>query len=174
MVWFGHILHTLKLGDKVMWKKIKPYVISIAIALGVGALSALVTRDGMQEFQNVIQPPLSPPPWLFPIVWTILFTLMGIGAAMVYETGKGQGGATAELIIYAFSLAINFFWTIIFFNMQDYLFAFIWLIVLLLAVIYTAYRFYKVNKTAGLLQIPYILWLMFALYLNYMIWTLNT
>ncbi len=152
-----------------MWKKIKPYVISVSIALGVGALSALVTKDGMREFENVIQPALSPPMWLFPVVWTILFTLMGISAARVYK----KGGTRNELILYAISLAINFFWPVIFFNMRDYMFAFVWLAVLWIWVVYTAYRFYKADKAAGLLMLPYILWLTFALYLNYAIWTLN-
>ncbi|MBP3361475.1 MAG: tryptophan-rich sensory protein [Clostridia bacterium] len=157
-----------------MWKKIKPYVISIAIALGVGGLSALLTKDGMEAYQNINQPPLNPPMIVFPIVWSILFILMGIGSAIVY-TKKNEAGADAcgALKIYGLQLAVNFFWSLIFFNMQAYLFAFIWLLLLWVLIIIMIIRFRRVSPAAAYLQIPYLLWVTFAGYLTLMVYILN-
>lgn len=152
-----------------MSKKIKPYLISIIIALGVGGLSAFFTRGNMNFYETIVKPPLSPPMIVFPIVWGILFTLMGISSAMIY---KEENNRTA-LFVYAVQLVVNFFWSIIFFNMQAFLFAFIWLILLWLLIIWMIYEFYKLNQTAALLQIPYLLWVTFAGYLNVMIYLLN-
>lgn len=111
-----------------MWQKIKPYFISILIALGVGGLSALLTRNSMDIYEKTNQPPLSPPSILFPIVWSILFILMGISAAIIYtRKDEEPSGVRDSLVVYVISLLFNFFWSIIFFNMQAYLFAFIWL-----------------------------------------------
>ena len=102
-----------------MWKKIKPYVISIAIALAVGGLSALLTAGNMNIYDRIITPPLSPPPILFPIVWTILYTLMGVSSARIYIKGKEQNiDVSGALLVYALQLAVNFFWSIIFFKQR--------------------------------------------------------
>ncbi|MDP4118116.1 MAG: TspO/MBR family protein [Bacillota bacterium] len=154
-----------------MWNKIKPYIIGVAIALGVGALSAFLTRNNMMVYKGIDKPPLAPPSALFPIVWTILFILMGISSAMVYT--KDGGEQKKALFIYAVQLVVNFFWSIIFFNMQAYLFAFIWLILLWLLIILMIYEFSKVSKVAAWLQVPYLLWVTFAGYLNLMIYILN-
>ncbi len=157
-----------------MWKKIKPYVISIAIALGVGGLSAFFTRNNMSVYENINQPPLAPPMILFPIVWSILFILMGIGSAIVYQQrGENREESTSALWIYGMQLVVNFFWSIIFFNMQAYLFAFIWLILLEILIVLMIFRFSKVSKTAAYLQVPYLLWVTFAGYLNLMVYLLN-
>lgn len=157
-----------------MWNKIKPYVISIAISLGVGALSAFFIRDGMDIYKTINQPPLAPPGFVFPIVWTILFTLMGVSSAIVFiNRGENPDSTASGLKIYALQLIVNFFWSIIFFNMQAYLFSFIWLILLLILIILMIVEFKKVNKTAAYLQIPYLLWVAFAGYLNLMIFILN-
>ena len=104
-----------------MWKAIKPYVISIAIALGVGALSAYFTRDSMDIYSYIVKPPLSPPSIVFPIVWTILYILMGVSSAYVYVNRKrNPEAATNGLFAYASSLVVNFFWSLIFFNMQNF------------------------------------------------------
>lgn len=157
-----------------MFKKFKPYIISVGIALAVGGLSALLSSGGMDVYSSVNQPQLAPPPWLFPVVWTILFVLMGISAALVYtdkEASKEQ--IRSALSVYAVQLAFNFFWSLIFFNMRAYLFAFIWLVVLWILIIVMIIRFYSIRKSAGLLQIPYLLWVTFAGYLNFMIYILN-
>ena len=157
-----------------MWKKIKPYVISIAIALAVGGLSALLTAGNMNIYGRIITPPLSPPPILFPIVWTILYTLMGVSSARIYIKGKEQNiDVSGALLVYALQLAVNFFWSIIFFNMQAFLFAFVWIILLWLLIIVMIKRFYEIDPLSAWLQIPYLLWVTFAGYLNLGIWLLN-
>lgn len=150
-----------------MWKKYKSYIIEILIALAVGALSALLTKNGMREFEKVNQPFLSPPTFLFPIVWTILFILMGISAGLSYETEKRVP------FVYRLSLFVNFCWSLIFFNMKAYLFAFIWLILLWVLILLTIFDYYNINKTAAYLQIPYLLWVTFAGYLTFGVWYLN-
>ena len=154
-----------------MLKKIKPYVISIAIALAIGGLSAIVTQSNMNIYKQIIKPPLAPPSILFPIVWTILYILMGISSARVWVKDKEK--SKEVLFIYALSLVVNFFWSIIFFNMQMFLASFIWLILLWVLIILTIKGYLKISKLAGYLQIPYLLWVTFAGYLNLMIYILN-
>ena len=157
-----------------MKTNIKSYIISVLIALGVGGLSAFATRNSMDIYRDIITPPLSPPGILFPIVWTILFILMGISAAMIYnDKGASDREKESALFTYALSLAVNFFWSIIFFNMRAYLFAFIWLVLLLFLIVRTIMKYYKINPLAALLQIPYLLWVSFAGYLTLAIWILN-
>ena len=157
-----------------MWKKIKPYVISCAFALGVGALSALLTMGNMDLYSNINQPPLAPPAIVFPIVWTILYILMGISAAIIFTNrSKNRIDADNGLLVYGLSLILNFFWSIIFFNLRAFLFSFIWLIVLWGTILATILLYRKVNKLAAYLQIPYLLWVTFAGYLNFSIYLLN-
>ncbi len=152
--------------------KIKTYAISLLIALGVGGLSALLTNMGMDNYDAAAKPALTPPDIVFPIVWTILFALMGISSAKVYmspaSTDRSRG-----LLIYALQLAANFIWSILFFNFQAYNFAFFWLILLWVLILLMIIFFRKSVKLAAYLQIPYLLWVSFALYLNYMVWMLN-
>lgn len=150
-----------------MWKKYRHYIIFSAISLAVGGLAAFFTRNGFKMFENISKPPLSPPSFIFPAVWTVLYILMGIGAAMVYKK------ISSVPFIYPLQLSVNFLWPIIFFNMQAYLFAFVWLILLFVLVIIMTCDFYKISKTAAYLQIPYLVWLVFAGYLNCGIWLLN-
>ena len=157
-----------------MWKKIRPYVISVVIALAVGGISALLTMNNMGLYSKNEQPALAPPPWLFPVVWTILYVLMGIGAALVYNRKDFKPEETRNaLIIYAVNLALNFFWSIIFFNLEAYLFAFIWLVALWIVIIAMIISFRKVSPVAAYLQIPYLIWVTFAGYLNLAIYILN-
>lgn len=157
-----------------MLKKIKPYIVSVVIALGIGGLSAAVTSKSMEIYSQVEQPPLSPPSILFPIVWTILFTLMGISAALVYKfKDTKHDGVRTALIVYAVNLAVNFIWSLIFFNMRAYLFAFIWLILLIAVIITMIVLFKRISPLAAYLQIPYLLWVTFAGYLNLAIYLLN-
>lgn len=157
-----------------MWKRIKPYVISVAIALAVGGLSALLTRNNMDVYERINRPFLAPPMIVFPIVWSVLFILMGISSTIVYlNRYKDFDTASSALKIYAFQLVVNFFWSIIFFNLQAYLFAFIWLIVLWILILLMIIQFYKISPLASYLQIPYLLWVTFAGYLTFMIYLLN-
>ena len=157
-----------------MLKKLKPYIISVVIALAVGGLSAVVTSGSMDVYSKINQPALSPPSTVFPIVWTILFTLMGISAALVlsYRDTKPEDVRRA-LIVYGINLAVNFLWSIFFFNMQAYLFSFIWLLLLWAVIATMIVLFKKVSPLAAYLQIPYLLWVTFAGYLNLSIYLLN-
>ena len=157
-----------------MWKKIKPYVISVAIALGVGALSALFTRGNMDIYDRIQTPPLAPPGILFPIVWTVLYTLMGISSTIIYTKGRNENIPVYDALkTYAIQLGVNFFWSIIFFNLETFLFAFLWILLLWILIIIMIKKFYEIDKTAAYLQIPYLLWVTFAAYLNFAIFLLN-
>ena len=145
----------------------------IALPLLVGITAGLLTRDSMSTFSMLNKPPLSPPAILFPIVWTILYTLMGVASYLVLASGKNQGDITTALIVYLLQLAINFFWSIFFFNLEWYLFAFFWLILLWVLIRKTIQLFYPLSKTAAYLMIPYFLWVTFAGYLNLGIYLLN-
>ncbi len=156
-----------------MWKKIKPYLIGIAIPLAVGGLAALWTKDSMEMYKTVTKPDLAPPGVVFPIVWSILFLLMGISSALVYKTEPPARDRKIALWLYGIQLAVNFFWNPIFFNLQAFLFALIWLVLLWVLLLAMIVAFYRVNKPAAYLQIPYLLWVTFAGYLNWMIYLLN-
>lgn len=163
---------------KDFWKKIKPYLlpytVAIAIPMTVGIISAALTKDSMKVYEELNSPPLSPPSFIFPIVWTLLFILMGISSAMIYvDREKNPEAAKKGLVWYGVSLIINFSWSIIFFNMQAAFFALLVLIVLLYSIICTIIEYRKIQPIAAYLQIPYALWVVFAGYLNAGIWLLN-
>ncbi len=163
---------------KELWNKIKPYIlpysVAIAIPLTVGIVSAALTRENMDIYEKLNTPPLSPPSILFPIVWTVLYVLMGISSAMVYTNRDREPDAARRgLIYYAVSLVLNFSWSIIFFNMQAAFLALIVLGGLFYCIIRTIIYYRKVCPIAAYLQIPYALWVAFAGYLNTGIWLLN-
>ena len=138
---------------KNMWKT---YAAWILFTEAVGALSGWLTRKGTKIYNETIaQPPLSPPSMVFPIVWAILFALMGIGAARIY-LAPPSGARSRSLLLFLIQLAVNFFWSIIFFNLQAFGFAFIWLILLWLLILLMILSFRKVDKVAAWLQIPYL------------------
>lgn len=152
---------------KIQWKKL---AICLLIPLGVGGLSAFLTRDSMESFEMLKNPPLSPPGWLFPVVWTILYLLMGYASYLVLTSGKPD---TSAIFAYGAQLIFNFFWTIFFFNQQMYLFSFLWLVILWFLILATAIRFSRNTKLAGYLLIPYLIWVAFAGYLNFGVYLLN-
>lgn len=157
-----------------MKESTKNYIISVLIALAVGGLSALLTSGNMDLYSEITQPALAPPSTLFPIVWTILYILMGIGAAIIYnEKDENPDEVKNALTVYGINLFLNFFWSIIFFNMRAFLFSFIWLVALWVVILIMIIRFYRIKPIAGLLQIPYLLWVTFAGYLNLAIYLLN-
>ena len=153
--------------------KLKPLLINLFIPLAVGGLSALFTMNSMENFERLKQPMLSPPGWLFPVVWTILYTLMGIAAYLVTVSNATQKEKRTAFIVYGAQLFFNFLWSIIFFNRGDFLFAFIWLVALWALIIANIILFYRISKPAGLLLVPYLLWVTFAGYLNFAIYLLN-
>ncbi len=156
-----------------MFKKILTYIIGIAIPLAVGGLAALLTRENMDIYQSIVTPKLSPPAILFPIVWSILYILMGVGSALVYYSDAEKREKTKALLLYGVQLAVNFFWSIFFFNERLFLLSFVWLVLLWILIIAMIYEFAKINKAAAWLQLPYLLWVTFAGYLNLAIYLLN-
>ena len=151
----------------------KTYAFFILLSEGVGALSGWLSRAGMEQYNDtILQPPLSPPGFLFPIVWGVLYALMGIGAARVWLNASGSLRRRA-MVLFGAQLAVNFFWSLIFFNLQAFGLAFLWLL-LLWGLIFAMYRaFQKVDPLAARLQIPYLLWVAFAGYLTAGVWVLN-
>lgn len=156
-----------------MKTKTKQLIIAIAIPLIVGAISSWLTMGNMEDFRALNQPPLSPPNWLFPVVWTILYILMGIASYLVYRTDSNPDLRKRALTVYAVQLAFNFLWSIVFFNFKWYLFAFIWLIALWVLIYINIKQFSALSKPAGYMLIPYLIWVTFALYLNFGIYILN-
>ena len=156
----------------MLFKKYKALIISIAISLGIGALSSLfLGGDTKEYYMSLSRPPLSPPSIVFPIVWTILYILMGISAYLVYKSNCKE--KNTALILYGVQLFINFMWTILFFKLHLMLFSFIWLLLLIFVLILLFKKFYSCSKIAAYLLITYILWCMFAAYLNLGIFILN-
>ena len=150
-------------------KNIGIYIKSILIPVLVGALVGLIT-SGAMNYSMLNKPPLSPPGALFPIVWTILYILMGVS----YGILKSNNQTDEEIdYIYYLQLVINALWSIIFFVFKWRLFAFLWIILLIVAVVQMIRKFYEKNRLAGLLQIPYLIWITFAAYLNLAIYLLN-
>ena len=151
----------------------KVFIVSVVLAEAVGALSGWLTRDGAQQYaQSIVLPPLSPPGIVFPIVWTVLFALMGIGSAIVWLAPDSQARSGA-LRLYAVQLAFNFVWSLIFFNWKNYGFSFVWLAALWVLIGWMILRFRALVPAAGWTQVPYFLWVAFAGYLNLGVWLLN-
>ena len=145
----------------------------IAIPLAVGGVSAWLSREGMGTFEALNKPPLSPPGWLFPVVWTLLFVLMGLSSYLVLKSAQPRQTIDRALWLYGIQLCVNFFWPIFFFNLSLYLFSFLWLILLWLLILATIIRFYRISQAAGYLMLPYLLWVTFAGYLNFGVYLLN-
>ena len=149
------------------------YVFWIAVTEAVGALAGFLTRGGMELYKTqVIKPPLSPPALVFPIVWAILYALMGIGIARVVLSARSEERSDA-IQVYLLQLAINFTWSIFFFHLRSYGGALLVLLFLLALIIWMILRFRRVDRPAAWLQIPYVLWVSFAAYLNAGVWLLN-
>ena len=150
----------------------KKLLVYLAVPLAVGGLSALFS-GGMSDYGSLNQPPLAPPGWVFPVVWTILYLLMGYAAYRVSESGGQPQQIRQALLVYWLQLAVNFIWSPIFFGLELRLSAFIVLLILWLLICLTIYRFSKLDEKAGDLLLPYILWVTFAGYLNLGVFLLN-
>lgn len=143
------------------------------MAEGVGALSGWLSRNGTKIYsQTIVKPPLSPPAVVFPIVWTILYALMGISAARIWLSAPSPQRSRG-LNLFIVQLVLNFFWSLIFFNAQAFGFALVWLLALWITVGWMILEFRKTDPPAAWLQIPYFLWLTFAAWLNYGVLRLN-
>ena len=147
---------------KIQWKKL---LIALVLPLAAGGLSALVS-GGMSGYQDLVRPPLSPPGWVFPLTWTILYLLMGFGSYLVFTADAPQGQKKRALTLYAIQLFLNFLWSPVYFGLEWRLVAFFILLALWVAVLLTMRAFSAINERAGDLLHPYILWLTFAAYLN--------
>ncbi len=148
-------------------------IISLLIPLMVGGASAALTYKAMATYGTMNKPPLSPPAWLFPVAWTILYVMMGLAFYFVWVADTDPRKRKIAIWIYVIQLIMNFMWPIAFFNWGMYLFAFVWLIILWALVIFCAFKFFAICKMAGCLLIPYAVWLTFAAYLNIGAYILN-
>ncbi len=151
----------------------KQYAFWTGLSEAVGLLSGYLSREGTALYAQIAEkPPLSPPGWVFGVAWTILYALMGIGAARVWASPKTQARSRG-LNLFIAQLIVNFFWSPIFFNARAYGLALVWLLLLWVLVLLMILEFRKVDKSAAYLQIPYLLWLTFAAYLNWAVWQMN-
>ncbi len=149
--------------------KIKNYIKAIAIPVIIGGIVGLIISSSI-DYNSLEKPFLAPPSIAFPIVWTILYILMGVS----YGILKDKKLTNTEIdLIYYIQLGVNSLWSIFFFLLKWRLFAFIWIIILAILIVVMISKFYNKNKVAGLLQIPYLLWVLFASYLNIAIYILN-
>lgn len=149
--------------------KIKTYVIAILIPVAIGGIIGLIAAPGA-DYLLLNKPPLTPPGIVFPIIWTILYVLMGISYGII----KSNYLTDDEIDkVYYLQLIVNALWSVIFFSLKWRLFAFIWILLLIFLVINMIIKFYNKDKLAGLLQIPYLIWILFASYLNLAFYLLN-
>lgn len=155
---------------KQTWKHLP---ICLGIPLAVGGLSAWLTRDSMEIFGMLEQPPLSPPSWLFPIVWTVLYLLMGLASCRVYTADVPERRSGRALAVYGLQLAVNFLWPIFFFRAGWYLFSFFWLLLLWCLIGILIFLFGRIAPSTRWMLLPYLLWVTFAGYLDLGIWLLN-
>ena len=146
-------------------------IFSFALPLAVGGLAAWLTMGSMSQYAALVQPPFAPPAWIFPVVWTLLYGLMGWASLRVRQSGAPQRKNT--LALYYTQLAVNFVWPLLFFRAGLYGTAFWWLVLLLALVAVTARAFFRIDKRAGRMLVPYLVWLVYAAYLNAGVWFLN-
>lgn len=146
---------------KIQWKAL---VISLALSLGTGFLSSILTPGIRETYAQLYRPPLAPPGWVFPVVWTVLFILMGFAAYFVYTAESEQKDFTLKL--YLIQLLFNLSWSVIFFRWGAYLVAFLWLVILWFMVFTLVKKFGEIDELSGKLMVPYLIWLTFAAYLN--------
>ncbi len=149
--------------------KVKIYIKSILIPVIIGGIVGLITSKSI-DYNSLVKPFLSPPSILFPIVWTVLYILMGVSYGILKN--KDLNDSKVKFVYYL-QLFVNALWSILFFTLKWRLFSFLWILLLDILVIIMIYRFYNKNKISGLLQIPYLIWILFASYLNLAIYLLN-
>lgn len=144
---------------------------SLLLSLGTGVAAGLITGKAVNDYSLLDKPDIAPPGWIFPIVWGILYILMGISSYLVYESNCTN--RSNALRLYKSQLVLNFFWPIIFFNFKLYTLAFGWILLLWVNIIFMIISFWKCNKTAAYIQLPYLIWVTFATYLTYTVAIMN-
>ena len=154
---------------KNKWKRL---IFCLVLPLAVGGLATLLS-GGMGSYKGLEQPPLSPPGWVFPVVWTALYLMMGYASWRVWESGKPKIAIRRAWVFYGIQLGLNFIWPILFFRFQWFLVAFVVLVLLWIAILQTMRLFTRLEERAGDLLIPYLLWVTFAGYLNFGVFLLN-
>ncbi|MBU3144488.1 TspO/MBR family protein [Clostridium sp. CF012] len=154
-------------------KSVIALIISVLLAEGIGLLSGFLSMTSSSDYEKFNKPPFSPPGWIFPVVWTILFFLMAVAAYRIWMKGKSGEETRKALILYGTQLFFNFLWSIIFFRFRLYAIAFLELLLLLVFILLTTFEFHRIDKPSAYLMIPYIAWVSFAGVLNYVIWMLN-
>ena len=154
------------------WSALRPYLFFVVLALAVSGAAGAAARAGMDAYDLLTKPPATPPDRLFPVVWTLLYLLMGIAMGLVWRssTGRARKEATA---LWSIQLAVNGLWPVLFFLLGAHGPAFFWLVGLIVLVLFMSADFSRRNATAAWLSAPYLLWLLFAAYLNLGIWLLN-
>lgn len=151
-----------------------PILVSIFIAQGAGLLGAVFTMSSLQSwYPTLVTPEWNPPSWVFGPVWTILYTLMGISAYLIWKTPQKAPRKTA-LTLYGIQLLLNALWSILFFGFQNIGLAFAEILILWTTILLVMILFWRIHKTAGLLLLPYLAWVSFAAFLNYTLWQLNS
>ena len=157
-------METSNRGNTLLW---------LLLTEGVGALAAALTREGTRQYAALAEkPPLSPPSIVFVVVWILLYALMGFSAARIARCPPSRERRTA-LRLYLLQLGVNFLWSILFFNLRAYRFAFFWLILLWTLIVRMVLSFRELDRPAAYLQIPYLIWVLFAGYLNLGVWMMN-
>lgn len=146
---------------------------ALTIPLLVGLIAAAISSRAMAAYGSMNKPPLSPPSWVFSLAWTILYLMMGLASYFVVTSDAGISATRSALTFYAIQLGMNFFWTLLFFNWKMYLVAFLWLVLMWVFVLICTYKFFAVAAVSGVLMVPYIIWLIFAGYLNFGAFLLN-
>jgi len=167
-------------GEKLIIsiKEIRNFIISILIPLIIGYLSNILANllSGLSistYYSQLIKPSFAPPGIIFPIVWTILYVLMGISSYIIFKKGFDLSKVKDAIFYYCLQLALNFIWSILFFGLDLRFTALITLILLIIIVLIMMYKFAKIDKKAMYINIPYLIWLVYALFLNYFIWIIN-
>ncbi|MBC8569281.1 TspO/MBR family protein [Zongyangia hominis] len=149
-----------------------PFLVFVLLTLGIGTAVGMITNPA-QAYGEFVQPPLSPPNWVFPVAWTILYLLLALAATLVYCSDAPREQKRNALIWYGINLLLNFSWTPVFFGLRQPLTAFVILVLLLIVTVVLLVSFYRIRPAAGYLLIPYLAWLLFAGYLNFGIYLLN-
>lgn len=155
---------------KIRWKRL---IVCLMVPVAVGGLAALLAGGSFENFESLNKPPLSPPGWLFPVAWTLLYLLMGGASYLALASGEKREQMRCGQILYALQLAVNFFWPLFFFRLEMYLFSLVWLAALWGLILLTLLSFRRVSGAAGNLMFPYLIWVSFAGYLNWGIYMLN-
>lgn len=156
-----------------MKNKFRTFILALALPFLVGGVAGLISSNSREIYESLVQPDFAPSGEVFPVVWTLLFLFMGISSYLVATSLAGKNEVNSALKIYGVQLALNFFWSIIFFNFGFYKLAFLWILLMLLAIYKNIKAFYPISKTAAYLLLPYFLWVVFAGILNLAIVILN-